>query len=122
MAVDCRKTQENIMPFIREELPEEQLEGFMQHIDSCSECKEELEISYSIYWGLHMLQDDANDSFHIQRSLEKFLQKTRDHIARRHRRHRFLFGLFIGFLVLVVLFFAFQFVRMLQPQWLDFFM
>lgn len=119
--MDCREAQEKIMPFIHEELPDEHLETFMEHMDSCNECKEELEISYSIFWGLRMLQDDAVDSFHIQHSLEEFLKKTRERIVKHHRRQKFILGLFVGFLFVVALFFGIQLLRMMRPEWIAFF-
>lgn len=118
--MDCREAQEKIMPFIREELPDEHLELFIEHIDSCTECMEELEISYSIFWGLRMLQDDMADSFHIQRALDEFMASNREKIAKRHRRKRFFFGLFVGFIIVAALFFVVQLIRMVRPEWIQF--
>ncbi len=118
--MDCREVQEKIMFFINEELPEEHMETFLEHVDSCKECKEELEISYSIFWGLKMLQDETADSFHIQQALDKFMTKKREEIRGSQRRKKFLFGLFIGFLIVVFIFFGLQLVRFLRPEWIQF--
>ncbi len=37
-----------VMPYINHQLDEVQLEQFLKHIKSCSSCREELEIYYTV--------------------------------------------------------------------------
>ena len=43
----CREAEKMVMPYIDEELGEDDLDEFLEHIWSCDSCKEELEIYYT---------------------------------------------------------------------------
>ncbi len=114
--MDCRAAQEKMMPFIRRQLNDEELEQFVRHIDSCQECYEELQISYSLYQGLRMLEQDQLDSFHIQHGLDRLLQDSREKVQKRHRIKKAVFWITVGALAGVFLFFAMQLIRWLNPE------
>ena len=42
----CREAQKLVMPYINKEISDEDLAEFLKHIDSCEECREELEILF----------------------------------------------------------------------------
>lgn len=113
--MECREVQEKMMDFIRQELTDQETEQFMSHIDSCPECYEELQISYSLFLGLRMLEQDQEDSFHIQNELDTFLQETRDKIFKRHILKELFFWLTVLAAFGVVVFFALQITRVLNP-------
>ena len=48
----CKQAVKQIPDFVSGKMSGKQLECFMEHIDSCSECKEELSIQYLIHAGL----------------------------------------------------------------------
>ncbi|MFR5733426.1 MAG: anti-sigma factor family protein [Clostridium sp.] len=51
----CREIEKMVMPYINHQLDEVQLEQFLKHIKSCSSCREELEIYYTVSLGLRQL-------------------------------------------------------------------
>lgn len=55
-----------MMPFIDNKLSIEQLEEFMEHIRSCPDCMEELEVHYILLTGMRRLDADKElaDNFH----------------------------------------------------------
>ena len=48
----CHDVQRMISGFIEEKLTDEQLEGFLEHIENCQDCYDELEVYYMITIGL----------------------------------------------------------------------
>lgn len=64
--MNCIDVQRLILPFINDELSIKQLEEFLHHIDTCPNCKEELEVHYILLSGMKQLDDDKviTDNFH----------------------------------------------------------
>ena len=48
----CHDVQRMIQGFIEKRLTDEQLEAFLEHIASCRDCYDELEVYYMIRTGL----------------------------------------------------------------------
>lgn len=78
----CKEAQGLIMPYINNELDVGQLEKFLEHIENCSDCKEELEVYFTLLTGMRQLDEDKNLSgdFHID--FEKSLHKSEERISR----------------------------------------
>ena len=55
----CREIEKMVMPYINHQLDEVQLEQFLKHIKSCSSCREELEIYYTVSLGLRQLDSGS---------------------------------------------------------------
>lgn len=83
----CEEAQHLVTPYIRRELDGEQLGEFLNHVDHCPECREELEIYYLVNVGLEQLDrdDDSFGTFDIVGRLKKRLAESRTHIRRLHR-------------------------------------
>lgn len=68
-----------IIGFINDELSLEDLELFLDHVNSCSECREELEVYYGLITAMKQLDDDKilYDDFSMELSskLEKAQEK-----------------------------------------------
>lgn len=79
------------MPFIDSKLSMEQLEEFMQHIRSCPDCMEELEVHYILLTGMRRLDADKElaDNFHedfiemLNENEEKIVHYKFNHIRKR---------------------------------------
>lgn len=78
----CKEAQGLIMPYINDELDVGQLEKFIEHIENCSDCKEELEVYFTLLTGMRQLDEEKNLSgdFHID--FEKSLRKSEERINR----------------------------------------
>ncbi len=61
--MECKEIQKMIVPFHNKELSTEYEEMFVQHIEQCPDCREELEIHYIIEYGLNeeTMADDEDD-------------------------------------------------------------
>lgn len=54
----CIQAEKMIVPYINDELTPMELEDFMDHLETCQSCREELEIYYMVDVGLKKLDDD----------------------------------------------------------------
>ncbi len=82
MSMDCKEAEKRIPSFLQDELDGSSLEEFIEHIESCPECEEELTIQLLVTEGLERLEEGNN--FNLQ---DEFLIKLEDaeHRIRVHR-------------------------------------
>ena len=78
----CIEAQKNKKPFIDDKLTSEQLEEFLLHIRTCESCREDLEVYYTIFASIKLLDEDknSNDQLDIKRKI-----KRAEEIIRRKR-------------------------------------
>jgi len=59
--MDCKKAQGLITAFINEQLnDDEELQAFLAHVEHCAECREELEVTYSLLTAMKQLDEDTD--------------------------------------------------------------
>lgn len=75
----CREAESHVMPFIHYELDDETAEEFLEHIDGCAGCREELEIYYTVVEGIRQLDDEIGTS-NIKGAMEADLRETRQRL------------------------------------------
>ena len=61
------------MPYIDNQLSETELEAFVQHVEQCTSCKEELEIYYTVSVGLRQLESGTG-VYDITGALEESME------------------------------------------------
>ena len=79
----CREAERLVMPYINGSLTDEELEAFLAHIDSCEECREELEIYFTVDVGIRQL-DEGTGTYNIKGALETALELSRQRIHTLH--------------------------------------
>ncbi|HPU63531.1 MAG TPA: zf-HC2 domain-containing protein [Mobilitalea sp.] len=67
----CMEAQSLITRFINDELEIVELEEFIKHIESCSECREELEVYYALLTAMKQLDEDKNLSQDFSQELQE---------------------------------------------------
>lgn len=72
----CREAEELIESFVQHTLTPEEKRGFLEHVRSCQECREELEICYMVYVGLTGLDNDTLDTYDLLGALNQELERT----------------------------------------------
>lgn len=66
--MDCQQIERLIVPYIENELADEQLEQFLEHVETCKDCQEELEINFMVALGLKQL-DDFTENYNIKEEM-----------------------------------------------------
>ena len=70
--MDCKETEKMIPAYLLNELEGKELDLFMEHIESCPECKEELSIQFLVSEGMEQLE--AGNNFNLQKALQVKLE------------------------------------------------
>ena len=55
----CKEAEQMVMPYINDELTDKELEAFLEHIDTCASCYEELDGDGTETQDMHNLLPDA---------------------------------------------------------------
>lgn len=75
----CREAERLVMPYINGTITDEELAAFLEHIDSCPDCREELEIYYMVDAGIRQL-DEETGIYNIKGALENALEVSRQRV------------------------------------------
>ncbi len=101
--MDCKRAMELMTQFINDQLDAEDVQAFLDHIDSCPECREELEVNYSLMTAMKQLDEDTDLSDNYIEELNKKIETCYlDELKRKRScvRRRIL----LGVVVLLLLF------------------
>ncbi len=71
----CTEAERMVIPYLKDELNIEQLDAFLEHIETCDNCMEELEIHYMVDVGLKKL-DQADATYDIVGDLRRKLESS----------------------------------------------
>lgn len=77
--MNCKDTEKLIPAFLRDDLDSKELRQFIEHIDSCPECMEELSIQFLVAEGLERLENGSN--FNLQNALAKKLWNAKHDVG-----------------------------------------
>lgn len=75
--MDCKKAQSLVTAYIMRKLNDKDLEDFLEHVDSCEECYEELEIYYTVHYTIARLdEDEADQVYNVKRHCRTVWKKA----------------------------------------------
>lgn len=87
--MECTAAERKISSFLSGELDERDTEEFVEHIEQCETCMEELAIQYLITEGMHRLEDGG--AFDLNKELKEMLLWTKKRVHRQKILDRVLF-------------------------------
>lgn len=103
----CKELEKMIPLFLADDLDTDDLREFLEHIDQCEECEEELTIQFLVLEGLSRLE--AGNVFDLKNELDFRMDEAEHALWRRENMQRFLYLLegLVGLagMVLIVLLF-----------------
>lgn len=78
----CEEALTRISAYIDNTLSCRELEEFIEHVEHCPECYDELETYYTIKVGINYLEQDRQDAYNIPQMLKKDLERKKDRLHR----------------------------------------
>ncbi|MBO5473450.1 MAG: zf-HC2 domain-containing protein [Lachnospiraceae bacterium] len=72
--MNCKEAEKKIPYFLQDELDGRKLAEFVEHIENCPECREELSIQFLVSEGMEQLEQGNN--FNLQKALYMKLQNA----------------------------------------------
>lgn len=77
--MDCKECQKRVSDYLKDNLNRKELESFINHVYSCTDCYEELEIMFILTVGLMQLEEDEQDSYNFKIILkDKLTQELKE--------------------------------------------
>lgn len=80
--MNCLTAQSLIIKYVNDELSGIELESFLNHIDECDDCFEELKIYYILSKGMQQLDDDMVINYNFHQQFEESLDEARHQIVK----------------------------------------
>ena len=96
--MNCDAAQKLIPEFLDDDLDNQELADFIEHIESCPECKEELTIQFLVKVGMQRLED--GNTFNLKAELDMLLRDARKKLL--GRRYLVLTSYILELLVLAL--------------------
>ena len=100
--MDCRTAEGMVSSYIEHKLPVNELEEFLDHVEKCSSCYDELETYFIVHEVTQQLNDNSSNSvLDFKDLLEQDIRKSRRYI-RKKKLSWFIFGASICFMIAVL--------------------
>lgn len=82
--MNCRTAEGMVNGYINHELSLKELEEFLDHIQTCSSCYDELETYFIVHEAMQQLDDnDSGSVMDFKRLLEQDIRKSRRYIRKK---------------------------------------
>ena len=79
--MDCLECKKKIIPYLDYELDDEELNDFVNHIESCKSCREDLEVYYLVTEGVGLL-DNKDRDYNLSKAFKNRLSDTDKYLRR----------------------------------------
>lgn len=89
--MECKQAEKAIPQFLADELTINELRDFMEHIEKCEECREELTIEFLVREGLSRLE--SGNVFDLQKELNERLIWAENRLKMRENMQMLLYML-----------------------------
>ena len=97
----CKDAEKMIPAFLNDELEGLELKKFIEHVDSCPECMEELTIQLLVMEGLERLESGNN--FNLMNALSRKLAAARSGVKLNHTLKHTLIWLELAVAALIII-------------------
>ena len=84
--MECKEAEKLVRDYIDNRIPPKKLSEFIEHINHCSSCYDELETYYTIHFAMKYLDEDRHISYNIQDMLRVELKRKAQYAKRFIRR------------------------------------
>ncbi len=81
--MNCLEARKCMYDYLNGNLDELKLRGFLDHLEECSECMEELRITHMVYSGVAKLDDGSDDNMDLDREFRRNLEQSRFKLWKR---------------------------------------
>ncbi|MBO5159657.1 MAG: zf-HC2 domain-containing protein [Lachnospiraceae bacterium] len=76
----CKEAAKMVVPYIEGRLGNKELRRFVNHIEECKDCREELETYYIVYKGLMQLDEKEELPMNIIEALNEDFAVSKQHL------------------------------------------
>ena len=85
--MNCQTAESMVTRYIEHDLSVEELEGFLDHVESCPSCYDELETYFIVHAAIQQLDEVSKDStLDFRELLEEDIRKSKHYILKKKFR------------------------------------
>ena len=95
----CKDAEKMIASYVDEQLDINELEAFMNHVETCENCKEELSIQFLVSTGLKSLE--AGNNFDLNYELLESIEHSKKKVQKKRMLQKIVSGTIIIIVVSV---------------------
>ena len=100
--MDCRTAEGMVSSYIKHDLPLNELEEFLDHVQNCSSCYDELETYFIVHEAIQQLDEKEDGTvLDFRELLEQDIRRSRRYI-RQKRSSWLMFGVSICLLIATI--------------------
>ena len=100
--MNCRTAEGMVNRYISHDLPIDEMEDFLDHIQNCSSCYDELETYFIVHEAMQQLDENSSGSvLDFKDLLEQDIRRSRRYI-RKKKLYRFCAGALICSLIIAL--------------------
>ncbi|MCD7735683.1 MAG: zf-HC2 domain-containing protein [Lachnospiraceae bacterium] len=79
----CNEARHMVVPFVKKELSERDMEAFLDHVESCEDCMDELDIYFVVYNALNAMDSGTHHEYDFKKMLAEEIRMSRRAILKR---------------------------------------
>ena len=100
----CREAEAMIPDYLEDRLSDKDLAVFLNHINNCNKCHDELETNFMVDLTVRYLnEDDPQGSFNLKPMLQKNINEKTARLVHKHRMRKLRALIFFITLMLIIL-------------------
>ena len=81
--MNCQTAESMVNRYIEHDLSVEELEGFLNHVENCPSCYDELETYFIVHAAMRPLDDESGEaSLNLQELLEEDIRSSKRYIVK----------------------------------------
>ena len=85
--MNCQTAESMVTRYIEHDLSVEELESFLEHVESCPSCYDELETYFIVHAAIRQLDEESKDStLDFRELLEEDIRKSKHYILKKKFR------------------------------------
>lgn len=81
--MNCTEARRMVTPYVKHELGDRETEQFLDHVEHCKDCMEELDIYFTMYQALELLESGKHQEYNFSKMLKENIRDTRRRIFGR---------------------------------------
>ena len=82
----CLDARKKIYDYLNNKLTDAELKDFIDHVNGCDECMDELRITHMVYRGAAELDSDVDTNLNIDEALKKTISDSKFYLFRLFSR------------------------------------
>lgn len=85
--INCLLARKRIYAYLNDDLSDTELREFMEHVENCPECMEELKITHMVYTGAKSLDDAESGTLDFETSFKRLLIRSKHYLLKLSMLH-----------------------------------